>query len=207
MPGTRYLLPVLVLLPVAVSWKAERRPAALMVAVQSVLCVLLLLPISSPRTWPAGALWRRMATHRVQSRWWEALGHWLGRSVPPGWTVATGPAGALPYASELPCFDLFGLSTPVGGTRPGGDAGHRAWGLAQALARRVELVYGVEAVPQQLDPETLGPWIVGFSRRYPRLAEGWQPVALFHPPAHHLDVLSDVVWVRRDLLRELSPGP
>lgn len=204
MPGTRYLLPALALLIATVGWSAAGRWTSPAVAVQIVLCLVLLLPSPDPGSGPAGLMWRQMAQRRVQSRWWEALGTWIGHRVPSDWTVATGPAGAIPYASHLPTFDLYGLLTPVGDTRPGGEAGHRAWGLPQALARHVELVYGVEAVPQRLEPDELDRWILAAAARHPRLAEGWAPVAVVHSPAHHLDILSDVIWVRRDLLPRLE---
>ncbi len=204
MPGTRYLLPVLCVLPLAAGWRPSRR-TGLLTALQAALCLLLLAPAAAPEADPAGHLWRQMARHRVQSRWWEAVGHWLHRTAPAGWTVATGPAGALPYASGLRTFDLYGLTSRVGGSRPGGEAGHRAWGLPRALAGRVELVYGVEPVPQDLDADALRRWAVECAARHPELAEGWQPLGLLHPPSRHLDVLSDIIWVRRDLLGAVSP--
>ena len=205
MPGVRYLLPVLVLLAAAAGLAPRRRLAVTAVVLQCVLALTLLAPLETPSAGPAGALRRKMASHRVQCRWWEALGHWLGRRSPADWTVAVGPAGAIPYASGLPAFDLFGLVTPVGGRRPGGEAGHRAWGLDEALAARVAIVYGVEPAPQRLDRRGLERWVATHASRYPRLAEGWLPVALLHPPAHHLDVLSDVLWIRRDLAAEFLP--
>jgi len=166
MPGGRYLLPLLVLLTVAAGLAASRRGAAVAVGLQAALALTLLAPLASPGAGPLGSAWRAMASHRVQCRWWEALGRWLKRRVPPDWTIAVGPAGAIPYASGLRTFDLYGLVTPVGGARPGGEPGHRAWGLDEALAHRVELVYA---------------------------------------PGHTLDVLSDVLWVRRDALDQLVP--
>ncbi len=120
-------------------------------------------------------------------------------------TRAPPPCRPLPYASGLRTFDLYGLTSRVGGSRPGGEAGHRAWGLPRALAGRVELVYGVEPVPQDLDADALRRWAVECAARHPELAEGWQPLGLLHPPSRHLDVLSDIIWVRRDLLGAVSP--
>ncbi len=205
MPGVRYLLPLLVLLAAGAGVAGTRR-AAVLVALQGALALLLLAPLPGPGAGPAGSMWRRMAAHRVQCRWWEAMGHWIGERAPAEWTIAVGPAGAIPYASGLRTFDLYGLVTPVGGVRPGGEAGHRAWGLDEALERRVALVYGVEPTPQSLEGDALERWVAAAGTRHPRLATGWIPLLLRHPAAHHLDVLGDVLWVRRDLLTAFSRG-
>jgi len=207
MPGVRYLLLPLALLPVAAAAFPRPRAAAAAVTVQAALALLLLAPLPSPAAGPAGSAWRRMAELRVQCRWWEALGHWLGRRVPRSWTVAAGAAGAIAYASGLPAFDLHGLATPVGQVTAAGWPGHRLWGLDAALARRVELLCAIEAVPQDPDPAALRRWLQAVAARSPRLVAGWQPVELRHPPARRLDVLRDVVWVRQDLLyRFLRPS-
>lgn len=41
-----------------------------------------------------------------------AAGDWLREHVPPGTLVSVGAAGAMPYASELPVVDAYGLVDP-----------------------------------------------------------------------------------------------
>jgi transcriptional regulator with XRE-family HTH domain len=98
------------------------------------------VPLHDPRPPVIGTLARAMAEHRVQSRWWEALGRWLGKSAPAGTTLAIGPAGALPYASGLRTFDMYGLCSHVA-SRGEGQVGHRLWGLSEAAAAGSTLLY------------------------------------------------------------------
>jgi len=47
---------------------------------------------------------------RVYAKRWQGIGTWLQRASRPGDSTAVGAAGALPYYSELPNLDLFGLN-------------------------------------------------------------------------------------------------
>jgi hypothetical protein len=194
MPGSRYLLPLLVVLVVAAATRAGRPGTALAAAV-TLWGVVQIAPLHEPRPPVVGALARAMAEHRVQSRWWEALGRWLATAVPPGTTLATGPAGALPYASGLPTFDMYGLCSPV--ATPGqGQVGHRLWGLPEAAAAGPRLLYLGRPLPQVGDD---GAVLVAAERQLrdtPAVLERYRPRLVRHRPEYQLDVVADVIWVR-----------
>jgi len=206
MPGSRYLLPLAVVLILLAATAELRRPAAITLAAV-VWCAALLAPAERPTTPAVGGLWRAMAEHRVQSRWWEALGTWLGAAVPPETTLAAGPVGALPYASRLPTFDLYGLCSPVIHQTPG-QAGHRLWGLDQAVATGTLVLYPGRSLPQ-------GGGAAGLLRAAqaevagsPRVLLDYHPLMVRHQPEHHTDIVADVIWVHRSLpLRPPAPGP
>ena len=195
MPGSRYLLPLLVVLVVAAAHQAGRLRAPIVLGLV-LWGVVQTAPLHEPRPPVVGALTRAMAEHRVQSRWWEALGRWLGTSAPPGTTLATGPAGALPYASDLPTFDMYGLCSPV--TSAGsGQAGHRLWGLPEALATGATLLYPGRPVPQVADDAAVVAAAERELREPPAALERYRPHLVRHRPEYPLDVVVDVLWVRR----------
>jgi hypothetical protein len=136
-----------------------------------------------------------MAEHRVQSRWWEALGRWLGRSAPAGTTLATGPSGALPYASGLPTFDMYGLCSRVA-SRGAGQAGHRLWGLPEAAAASSTLLYLGRPLPQVGDDGVVLAAAERQLRDAPAVLERYRPRLVRHRPEYELDVVADVLWVR-----------
>ena len=194
MPGSRYLLPLLVVLVLAAAHRAGRLRAPL-VAALALWGVVQVVPLHQPRPPIVGALARAMAEHRVQSRWWEALGRWLGASAPPDTTLATGPAGALPYASGLPTFDMYGLCSPVASTGDG-QAGHRLWGLPEALAAGSTLLYPGRPLPQVADDVAVVTAAERALQGTPAALERYRPRLVRHRPEHTLDVVVDVVWVR-----------
>jgi len=194
MPGSRYLLPLLVVLVAATAHHADRLRAALVLGF-ALWGVVQTLPLHEPRPPIVGALARAMAEHRVQSRWWEALGRWLGRSAPPGTTLATGPAGALPYASGLPTFDMYGLCSPV--ASPGtGQVGHRLWGLPEAQAAGSTVLYPGRPVPQGADDAAALAAAERALHEVPAALQRYRPRLVRHRPEYPLDVVVDVVWVR-----------
>lgn len=197
MPGSRYLLPVVVPLTLAGALRPTRWRVA--VASLAVLQALLrLAPVPSPPFLPAvGDLWRQAAEQRVRCRWWEGVGRWLKEAVPPTTCLATGPAGALPYASGLPTFDLYGLVTPIQRVR-GGMTGHLLWGLPEAVAAGCELIYPGEPFPQEEDPRALGAAVHAKAAREPLLAQSYRPVLLRNRSAYHYGVRQDLLWVRSD---------
>jgi hypothetical protein len=136
-----------------------------------------------------------MAEHRVQSRWWEALGHWLGGSAPPGTTLATGPAGALPYASGLPTFDMYGLCSPVS-SAGSGQVGHRLWGLPEALTTGSTVLYPGRPLPQVGDDAAVLAAAERALHDVPGALQRYRPRLVRHRPEYPLDVVVDVVWVR-----------
>ncbi|MBZ0258660.1 hypothetical protein K8I31_21525 [bacterium] len=44
---------------------------------------------------------------------WLAIGYWLKERYPENTVIAVATAGAIPYASELPCIDIFGLNSKI----------------------------------------------------------------------------------------------
>lgn len=79
----------------------------------------------------------------------EMMGIWLKANVPPGTLIAVDAAGQVPYFSELPAIDMFGindlhigrLSVPTLGE---GTPGHEKFDLAYIIARapRFVVIYG-----------------------------------------------------------------
>jgi hypothetical protein len=197
MPGGRYLLPLLALLVAGTAALAPGRRARLAVAAAVAWGLVQLAPLERPSRSPLGGAWRAMAEHRVQSRWWESLGAWLRRSMPPGARLAAGPVGALPYAAGLPTFDMYGLCSDVAGGREG-EAGHRLWGLREAVSWGAEIIYPGQGLPQTGDwPEVLE----AAERQVegePAVRERYRPLAISHDPEYRLDMIKDIIWIRRD---------
>ncbi|HYS04620.1 MAG TPA: hypothetical protein VEW47_05445 [Candidatus Dormibacteraeota bacterium] len=212
MPGGRYLVPLVVLLvAMATATVAGRvgdgrptgpaRLAALWLAPGPLAWGLLLLmphpgPLEGLPRIPIGGAWRAMAEHRVQSRWWEALGSWLRENAPPGTHLASGPSGALPYASRLPTFDIYGLCSLVT-NRGGTEAGHGLWGLREAVASGADIIYPGREL---LLVESPGRALPAAERRIADETDplaGYRPVTITHVPEYRLDFLRDVIWVRR----------
>lgn len=192
MPGSRYLLPLLVLLTAgtAASPGPLARASAAAMAVWG--CVLL-IPLPDPGVPVAGSAWRAMAEHRVQSRWWEALGTLLCVTVPPGTPLATGPSGALPYASRLPAFDMYGLCSVVREEREG-YPGHRLWGLRQA-AGTASVIYIGNPLPQERDRRAVAAAAEAQVGGVPGFRSRYAPLFVLHEPEASLDVVADVLWV------------
>ena len=197
MPGSRYLLPPLVLLVLAIGL-ASRRLRFSATAIMIVVSLIRMVPVEEPGALRPGDLWRAMAKHRVQSRWWEALGTWFGEAFPSQTLIAVGPAGAIPYASNLPTFDLYGLNTRVTRTR-GSLPGHTMWGLLDAIAVESEVVYLGTPVPQEGGRPELMAEARAQAKMFPALGVAYRPVLLEHPPDYNLDVVQDLVWVRAGL--------
>jgi len=193
MPGSRYLAPLLVLL-VAGAAASRRIWATASVIAMAVWGCLQLAPVADPAARLVGSSWRAMAEHRVQSRWWEALGASLGSALPRTTTLASGPSGALPYASGLPTVDMFGLCTVVTEEREGGT-GHRLWGLRQAAGRR-DIIYTGAPVPQIHDARAVVAAAEASVAGIPEFRLEYQPLVLLHSPESQLDVVADAIWVR-----------
>jgi hypothetical protein len=205
MPGGRYLLPLVILLIGSVAAAAGEgmapaspSPRRLLVHGAVFLSVawslVLLAPLEQPSSLPLGRSWRAMAEHRVQSRWWEALGAWLKGVAPPGARLAAGPIGALPYASGLPTFDMYGLCSQVTHTRDG-DPGHRLWGLREAVEAGADAVYPGQSVPQVDDWNAVLEGARLHVRDVPDFEQRFRPLGIQHTPEYHLDIVRDVVWI------------
>jgi hypothetical protein len=205
MPGGRYLLPLAILLigsaaaaagdsAATASPSFAHRVARSAVFISIAWGLLLLAPLERPSALPLGRSWRAMAEHRVQSRWWEALGAWLKSVAPPGVRLASGPIGAVPYASRLPTFDMYGLCSKVTHTRDG-DAGHRLWGLSEAVETGSDAVYPGQGVPQGEDWDAVLEAARLQIRDVPDFERRFRPLGLDHSAEYHLDILRDVIWI------------
>lgn len=202
MPGARYLLPLVALMVAATATLTPRlRRVAVMLTIS--WSVLQLVPTPQPAA-PLGRLWHSMSNHRAQSRWWEGLGRWLAEEAPGEWLLAAGPVGALPYASGLRTFDMYGLVSPVVTLREGGP-GHRLWGGRQAAAAKPELLYTGHSLPQGATPFELVKTAQVHISDIPQAFTRYQPVVVLHRPEYRYDILGDVIWVRRDVVRDLKP--
>ncbi len=201
MPGGRYLLPVAVILTgAAAAAVADPSPAFRRLAYGATFGsvawgLLLVAPLERPSRLPLGRAWREMAEHRVQSRWWEGIGAWLKRSVPPSALLAAGPVGALPYASGLRTFDMYGLCSKVTRTREG-ETGHRLWGLREAVDAGADVVYPGQTVPQVEDWKAVLDTALLHVRDVPDFPQRYRPIGIAHAPEYHLDLLRDVIWMR-----------
>ena len=150
MPGSRYFLPLLVLLVGAAAVESADRLGRWTAPMLAAWGCFLLVPLSDPAVVVPGRMWRSMQTPRAQSAWFEGLGAYLRSAVPHGTTLASGPAGALPYASRLATFDLYGLCSLVTHVNAIGHTGHRLWGLDDA-AGRADVIYMGKLGPQNSD--------------------------------------------------------
>jgi arabinofuranosyltransferase len=202
MPGSRYLLPLVVLLVAAAAAAPASRWTRIAVPAMALWGCVLLAPLPDPTVRAAGSAWRAMAEHRVQSRWWEALGTLLRRTVVEPTTLASGPSGALPYASGLPTLDMFGLCSVVTARHEGGP-GHRLWGIRQAIGQR-DIIYIGGVVPQVSDPRVVAAAAESQAAGLPELRLEYRPVLVMHRPESTLDVVADVFWVRPGVLPRLA---
>jgi arabinofuranosyltransferase len=79
----------------------------------------------------------------------ETMGRWLKAHVPPGTLIAVDAAGQVPYFSELPAIDMFGINDLHIGrlsvaTLGQGTPGHEKFDLAYIITRapRYVIIYG-----------------------------------------------------------------
>ncbi|HEX5043019.1 MAG TPA: hypothetical protein VFV75_08935 [Candidatus Polarisedimenticolaceae bacterium] len=72
----------------------------------------------------------------------ERLGRWLRTTRPPGTRVAVPAAGAIPYFSDLPCIDMYGLNDRhiAHAPFPPGRGRLMKWDNAYVLSRRPALI-------------------------------------------------------------------
>jgi len=78
-----------------------------------------------------------------------AAGKWLKANVPPGTWIAVDAAGQVPYFSELPTLDMFGINDLHIGRMPvanlgSGTPGHEKFDLGYIIARapKYVIIYG-----------------------------------------------------------------
>jgi len=94
---------------------------------------------------------------RVYGKRWSGIGRWLAAAKLPSDSTAIGAAGAVPFFSELPNLDLFGLNDVeiarhgrVIGNRPGHQ---RFTTMEYLLAKRPTFVFmAPESTPSRSTP-------------------------------------------------------
>jgi hypothetical protein len=150
----RFFVPVLPLAYLTIAaglgeiyrWVASRVPAYAAVAAVAVL--LAALAFASSWNGEYGIFVRGFdAATATAAR--ETMGRWLRANVPPGTLIAVDAAGQVPYFSQLPAIDMFGindlhigrLSVPTLGE---GTPGHEKFDLAYIIERapRFVVIYG-----------------------------------------------------------------
>lgn len=120
--------------------------------------VLAVLALATFRPSSAFA-WREWRGGNRYTRSMLMVGNWLHAHEPPGTWIAVNPAGALPYAADLPAIDMLGLTdreiagTPISGLGTGRLAGHEKGNGASVLRRRPELIL-MSGVKLDVDPPT-----------------------------------------------------
>jgi hypothetical protein len=75
---------------------------------------------------------------------WTEVGHWLGQNLPADARIAAVAVGAVPYFSDLPTYDLTGLTNREVATQGqvyiAGKVGHQKYNTDYILARRPDYV-------------------------------------------------------------------
>jgi hypothetical protein len=75
---------------------------------------------------------------------WSMFGKWLKMNVPPDTHIAVGPAGKIPYYSELYTIDMWGLNNShIAGTESKRlQAGHKKFDFEYVLSLNPEFIIG-----------------------------------------------------------------
>jgi hypothetical protein len=135
------------------AWIHRPRAVALGVAIAVAgLCVHALWP-----PWPtrAGRLGGLATSHHA----WRVTGEWLAEEAPPGALIATTAAGILPYVSDRPTLDMFGLTDEhiahSAEINPAMPPAHGKSDPVYVLERRPEYLHVMRITPAGL-PETAG---------------------------------------------------
>ena len=132
-------------------WPAARRlPRLASGGVATILCLALaggLFVTSSLRG--ELALFIKPFNARLAGQARTALGRWLHDHVPADKVIAVDAAGQLPFYSELPTIDIFGINDEVIArmrvqTMGRGTPGHEKFGIDEVVARRPDyiIIYG-----------------------------------------------------------------
>lgn len=155
---------------------------------------------------------RRVEDSRQQLTEWEwegiAVGKWLGDSFPERPLLAVDAAGAVPFASNLPCLDLIGLcdATIARSPVPAGwhfRAAHSRGNGAYVLARRPDLL--LFNIPPG-SPQPM--WISGQQlEAMPEFLLEYRCVIFQTAPAHSTDGTDRKVTLWARLGGKLGPYP
>ncbi|MCI0450165.1 MAG: hypothetical protein L0Y79_10360 [Chlorobi bacterium] len=75
---------------------------------------------------------------------WSMFGKWLKINVPPETVIAVGPAGKIPYYSELYTIDMWGLNNDYIGRTDSKrlQAGHKKFDFEYVLSKNPEFIIG-----------------------------------------------------------------
>lgn len=75
---------------------------------------------------------------------WSMFGKWLNKNVAPNTVIAVGPAGKIPYYSELYTIDMWGLNDEHIARRNSTrlQAGHKKFDFEYTLSRNPEFIIG-----------------------------------------------------------------
>ena len=75
---------------------------------------------------------------------WSMFGKWLKMNVPPETVIAVGPAGKIPYYSELYTIDMWGLNNDYIGRTDSKrlQAGHKKFDFDYVLSQSPEFIIG-----------------------------------------------------------------
>ncbi len=107
--GPRLLLPALPALLLLAAVGLERiTPEAGRLGAGARTAVGLFLVVNA-LWWSWPARFYRLDGQALEIEAWSRIGRWLAAHTPPGATVATGAAGAIPYYSRRRTLDMFGL--------------------------------------------------------------------------------------------------
>lgn len=151
-------------------WIDRRRVVTLLVAT----AVVGLVVHAMWRPWPtrAGRLGGLATMHHI----WRATGEWLAEAAPPGALIATTAAGIIPYVSDRPTVDMFGLTDGYiahhAEINPSMPPAHGKSDPVYVLERRPEFLHVLHLTPEGV-PETAGlGWVAGrISQDYKLVAQ------------------------------------
>lgn len=146
------LIPVLYLLSalgfsnaVAVFWKSaamsEERKNKLVNISAVLVCALLFIVTLSFLEYKQLIIKDENYKYEMQ---WSKFGQWLKKNVPPNTVIAVGPAGKIPYYSELYTIDMWGLNNNyIALTRSKRlQAGHKKFDFDYVLSLNPEFIIG-----------------------------------------------------------------
>ncbi len=133
---------------VSLSFRAQRSGVEKSLAVAAAAVLLAVLALASSWNGEYGIYVRGFdAARATEAR--ETMGRWLKAYVPPGTLIAVDAAGQVPYFSELPAIDMFGINDLHIGrlsvaTLGQGTPGHEKFDLAYIITRapRYVVIYG-----------------------------------------------------------------
>lgn len=135
-----------------------------------------LLAVAAYALWPpwptrAGELGGLAAMHRS----WREMGEWLARNSDPDVLIATPAAGILPYVSDRPAVDMFGLTDEHiahhAEIDPAMPPAHGKSDPVYVLERRPDYLYVGEMTPEGLPKAARLGWVAG------RIAKEYELVA------------------------------